>query len=295
MKQMIPDLITLEGAIDLHCHPYPDLFPRLLDDRGLIRRARERGMRAVVLKCHFESTVGRAYDAGQPFEDIAVFGGIVLNRHAGGVNPAAVETAVRLGAKTVWMPTVDADGHAAVFGATGGYDTQQSGARSVEPVSIVREGRLTKDCQDILDILAHEGSAALATGHLNAADSDLLVRAALERGAPRVIIQHPFYKIPRMSIDQVKALTSLGALAELEYGNLSPFWAWEGQSLELMRRAIAEIGARRFVMISDTGPRHNPPPPDCLGILAQCFYEKGVTREELRIMMVDNPAAVLGL
>ena len=81
----------------------------------------------------------------------------------------------------------------------------------------------------------------------------------------------------------------------MEYGNISPFWAWEGQSLELMRRAIAEIGARRFVMISDTGPRHNPPPPDCLGILAQCFYEKGVTREELRIMMVDNPAAVLGL
>ncbi len=27
VKQMIPDLITLEGAIDLHCHPYPDLFP----------------------------------------------------------------------------------------------------------------------------------------------------------------------------------------------------------------------------------------------------------------------------
>ena len=29
---MIPDLITLEGAIDLHCHPYPDLFPRWLDE-----------------------------------------------------------------------------------------------------------------------------------------------------------------------------------------------------------------------------------------------------------------------
>ena len=25
-------LIGLDGAVDLHCHPYPDLFPRLADD-----------------------------------------------------------------------------------------------------------------------------------------------------------------------------------------------------------------------------------------------------------------------
>lgn len=295
MKQMIPDLVTLDGAIDLHCHPYPDLFPRITDDRGLAERARELGMRAVVIKCHFESTVGRAYDVSQQFDDIDVYGGIVLNRHAGGINPSAVEASVRLGAKTVWMPTVDADEHARVFGSTGGYDTQKSGSKGVEPVSVVKDGKLTQDCQDVLDVLALDDRAALATGHLGAEDCDLLVRAALERGVRRVIIQHPFFRIPRMSMDQVRQLTSLGAMGELEYGNISPFWAWEGQSLGLMRQAVEEIGAGRFVMISDTGPRHNPMPPDCLRVLAQCFYEKGVSREELRTMMVENPAQVLGI
>ena len=98
-----------------------------------------------------------------------------------------------------------------------------------------------------------------------------------------------------MSIEQVKKLTSLGAFGELEYGNVSPFWAWEGQTLTLMRQAVKEVGAEHFVMISDTGPRHNPMPPDCLRILAQCFYEMGVTREELQMMMVKNPSGILGI
>lgn len=295
MKRMIPDLVSIEETIDLHCHPYPDLFPRITDDQGLAERARSLRMRAVVIKCHFESTVGRAYNVSQQFEDIDVYGGIVLNQHSGGINPATVETSVSLGAKVIWMPTVDANEHAQVFGSTGGYDTQKSGSKSVKPISIVKDGRLTQDCQDVLDILAQSDKAALATGHLGAEDSDLLVRAAIERGVQQVIIQHPFFKIPHMSIEQVKKLTSLGAFGELEYGNISPFWAWEGQTLKLMRQAVKEVGAEHFVMISDTGPRHNPMPPDCLRILAQCFYEMGVTREELRMMMVKNPAEVLGL
>ncbi|MFQ5691592.1 MAG: DUF6282 family protein [Nitrospinota bacterium] len=291
---MEPDVISLENAIDIHFHPYPDLIPRATDDRGVVERAQACGLRAVVLKCHFESTVGRAYDVNQQFGGIEVYGGIVLNRHVGGVNPAAVETSVRLGAKVVWMPTVDADHHARTYGFTGSYDKQKSDARPVEPISIVKDGKLTQDCQDVLDILASYGSAALATGHFSAEDVDLLVRAAVERGV-RVVLQHVFFKIPAMSIDQIRSLTALGAVAELEYCGISPFWQWEGQSLNLMRQGIAEVGAEHFLLISDAGQRHNPLPPDCLRLLAQGFYEKGVTREELRTMMVTNPARVLGI
>ena len=67
MKTMQPDVIDLEDAIDIHFHPHPDLIPRATDDRGVVQRAEECRMRAVVLKCHFESTVGRAYNVGQNF------------------------------------------------------------------------------------------------------------------------------------------------------------------------------------------------------------------------------------
>ena len=292
---MQPDVVNLEDAIDIHFHPYPDLIPRLTDDRGVVERAAECGMRAVVLKCHFESTVGRAYNVNQQFDGIDVYGGIALNRHVGGVNPAAVETSVRLGAKIVWMTTVDADYHAKTYGFTGGYAQQKSDSRPVEPISIVKDGKLTQECQDVLDVMAHYDSAALTTGHFSAEDVDLLVRNAVERGVKRIILQHVFFKIPAMSIEQIQSLVALGAVAELEYCGISPFWAWEGQTLGLMRQGIEEVGAEHFLLISDGGQRHNPLPPDCLRLLAQGFYEKGVSREDLRTMMVTNPARMLGI
>ncbi len=292
---MQPDVVNLEDAIDIHFHPYPDLIPRLTDDRGVVERAAECGMRAVVLKCHFESTVGRAYNVNQQFDGIDVYGGIALNRHVGGVNPAAVETSVRLGAKIVWMTTVDADYHAKTYGFTGGYAQQKSDSRPVEPISIVKDGKLTQECQDVLDVMAHYDSAALTTGHFSAEDVDLLVRNAVERGVKRIILQHVFFKIPAMSIEQIQSLVALGAVAELEYCGISPFWAWEGQTLGLMRQGIEEVGAEHFLLISDGGQRHNPLPPDCLRLLAQGFYEKGVSREELRTMMATNPARMLGI
>ena len=117
-------LIDVAGAVDLHCHPYPDLFPRLADDFDIVRAARDAGMKAIMLKCHHENTVSRAYLVQRVIPGIRVFGGVVLNYYVGGINPAAVEASLKLGGKEVWMPTVDAGYHAEVHGGTGGYDSQ---------------------------------------------------------------------------------------------------------------------------------------------------------------------------
>lgn len=37
-----------------------------------------------------------------------MFGGITLNRQVGGINPYAVESALKLGGKVVWLPTQSA-------------------------------------------------------------------------------------------------------------------------------------------------------------------------------------------
>jgi hypothetical protein len=140
---MKPDVIDLEGAIDVHFHPYPDLIPRLTDDRGVVARAQELGMQALVLKCHFESTVGRAYAMDQLFDGIRVFGGIVLNYCHGGINPDCVEASIGLGAKEIWMPTVDSDYHAEVYGSTGDFDVQKGGKERKEGVRAVESGKLT--------------------------------------------------------------------------------------------------------------------------------------------------------
>ena len=40
--------------------------------------------------------------------EVLTLGSVCLNRAVGGMNPLAVEIAAREGARTVWMPTVDA-------------------------------------------------------------------------------------------------------------------------------------------------------------------------------------------
>ena len=108
----------LEGAIDLHIHAGPDLFPRELDEAEVVRQAREIGMRGVLLKSHFTTNADRAYMLKKEFEGIDIFGSIVLNKSVGGVNLKAVFAAMNLGAKRVEMPTVDAERHIRTLGRT---------------------------------------------------------------------------------------------------------------------------------------------------------------------------------
>src|SRR5687767_2719493 len=82
---------SLKGAIDVHVHSYPDDRPRSIHAIDVAKLARTRGMRAIVLKNHWESTAGTAYLVRQVVPEIEVFGGIALNRTVGGINPAAVE------------------------------------------------------------------------------------------------------------------------------------------------------------------------------------------------------------
>ena len=114
-------IVDLSGAIDLHIHSNPSLFTRVGSDLDIARHAADNNLTAILLKNHFESTVGRALLADQAVEGTRVFGGLVLNHFTGGINPSAVEHAIKLGAGQIWMPSVDALGHVQVFGHPGGY------------------------------------------------------------------------------------------------------------------------------------------------------------------------------
>src|SRR6202051_2446954 len=81
---------TLSGAIDIHAHSDPDGTPRSIDAIDLAKLAKSRGMRAIVLKNHYEPTASLAYIVRKEVPGIEVFGGISLDLTVGGVNPAAV-------------------------------------------------------------------------------------------------------------------------------------------------------------------------------------------------------------
>ena len=86
--------------------------PRSIHAIDVAKLAQTRGMRAIVLKNHWESTAGMAYLVRQVVPGIEVFGGIALNRTVGGINAAAVDHMARVTGsfgRIVWMPTFDAE------------------------------------------------------------------------------------------------------------------------------------------------------------------------------------------
>src|SRR5262245_19189868 len=151
------EMVNVAGAIDLHIHSYPCIFPRLADDREVVRAAVEAGMKAVMLKCHHEPTVSRAYLLQSEFPEIQIFGGIVMNQFVGGINPAAAEVALALGAREVWMPTIDANHHVEVHGGRAKYDVQTGGDEFSwgDPISVLgADGKLTRETQVVLELIA---------------------------------------------------------------------------------------------------------------------------------------------
>src|SRR5437763_15609653 len=51
----------LSGTIDIHVHAAPDNVPRSIDGLDVAKLARARGMRAIVLKNHYEPTASLAF------------------------------------------------------------------------------------------------------------------------------------------------------------------------------------------------------------------------------------------
>src|SRR5438093_468350 len=76
----------LAGAIDIHVHSFPDNTERSVDGLEAAIMARTHGMRAIVLKNHYDPTAGLAYMVRKQVAGVEVFGGVDLNLPVGGMN-----------------------------------------------------------------------------------------------------------------------------------------------------------------------------------------------------------------
>src|SRR5215469_16948250 len=152
---------TLEGVIDMHAHADPDGTARSIDAIDLARLAKSRGMRAIVLKNHYEPTASLAYIARKEVPGIEVFGGISLDLTVGGVNPAAVEwmTKVKGGyGKVVWLPTFDSENQVRMSKDNRSF------------ASVVQDGAVTPAVSQVI-ALAAKHNLILETGHSSPAEA----------------------------------------------------------------------------------------------------------------------------
>ena len=287
-------LADISGAYDLHVHASPELFPRLGDDLDMARHAAEVGLAGLLIKNHCESTVGRARLAQKIIDGTKVFGGLVLNHFTGGINPAAVEASLALGAKQIWMPTIDAAAHGAVFGHLGGFGYQESGLKLHRlGLSVLDDSGWLSEATKAIVELVRDAGAILGTAHLGREEIFALAAFAGEMKLDKLLITHPEFNPPRLSLEDLKALIHQGAWVELCGGNLYPI---PGQGrIDDYRGLVAELGARRIVLSSDAGQPRKSLPGEVLRIFAQCLLDKGVSQAEIDIMTKENPARLLSV
>ncbi|HET8575989.1 MAG TPA: DUF6282 family protein [Methylomirabilota bacterium] len=287
---------VLRGAIDLHQHAAPSLFERITDDIGLASEARQRGMRGVLIKAHEQDTTGRAALVRRQVPGVEVYGGLVLNWIAGGLNPHAVDASIKMGGRMVWMPTLSAQHHIGFFGGSHfGRSMKMKEAPKVaaKGISVLDdEGALKDEVTEILGLIA-EADICLSTGHLSPKEIRVLVPAARRAGVRKILITHPDLGLSGISLEDQKALAAEGAVLEKDLIAMMP--AWQSLNLEGMTKSIREIGPEHCVLGTDFGQLHHPTPAEGLRMFVQMLLERGFSPDELRTMVVGNPARLLGL
>ncbi len=274
---------TLQGVVDIHAHSGPDVVPRSIDALSIVKLAKARGFRGIVLKNHYEPTASLATLARMGNPGIEVFGGIALNRAVGGVNLAAVERMARVDGKfgrIVWMPTFDSENQVRV----------NKENRPFVPVS--RDGKLLPEVIEVIGFVARNG-LTLATGHSTPAEGLAMVREGRKRGARSMVVTHGALAPVSMSVAQMREAAAEGAYVEF-VGN-AVIGNSQSTTFEKYVEAMRAVGLDRVILSSDLGQAGNPLHPDGLETIFAGLRGAGMTIEEIDRIAKRNPARLLSL
>lgn len=286
----------LQGAIDLHVHPAPSPFPRRIGILDAARQAADAGFRAICVKSHHHSMVTDVISVTQAVGSlpIDVFAGVALNNQVGGLNPYAVELALRQGGRLVWFPTIASAKHICVHNEELKFPSSELAIRASEPIGILDdEGNLRPEVSDILDLIRSE-DAVLAGGHLDAPQLDVLIRAAHEAGISRILVNHPNFVV---GADETicRQWVELGAFVEHSlcmYDDRSTFYHW---GIDVLMRYVQAVGVSRTILSSDLGQRNNPLPVESYERIMRLLLDAGMEPESIRLLVARNAAELVGI
>jgi hypothetical protein len=275
---------ALAGAIDLHAHHGPDAYARQWDAFEVVKLAKERGMRGVVLKNHWTETAGlaqliRKYGA----QGIDVFGSVTLDTPVGGVNPMAIRYMADVEGgwgRIVWMPTHDSE-----------HEIEYNKETRAEAI-VSRDGKLIPEVFEVLDLIK-EHNLTLATGHVTPREALTIMAEARQRGITRIIVTHPLLgpQFTDMSMPQLREAVKLGGAIEITAGALSRDGAGKTRAIDV----IKTLGTENVFISSDSGLIGTPNHPDALAMAAKSLRAAGFSEQDLNGMFKETPARLVGL
>ncbi|CEJ12754.1 hypothetical protein BN1110_03057 [bacterium YEK0313] len=291
----IEDLLV--GAVDLHCHSGPAAMPRIVDHHEALLDCAAAKFRALVYKDHFYLGTAHAVILEKlvPDTGVRLFSGLALNNASGGFNPHAVDHAVKLGAKIIWMPTLSAANHIAVQASGQAKTFPKTAQKMLDPIPLTAldaNGRVADPVKQILDLIA-EADVILAGGHLSVQELFLVFEEARSRGVRKMLVNHPTY-IVGCTEEDIRGLVALGA-----YMEHSICMFVEGRSKkfspEQLARLIEVAGVERTVLCSDLGLVGSPRPVEGYREVVGTLLDLQIAKDDIRAMIGGHGAKLLNL
>jgi len=287
--------LRIENAIDMHCHFGPDTIGTGAHPQHSVtglqaaREAYESGHRAIVLKSHSLGSPMLATEIEQMVPGLRVFGGICTDYPSGGLNVDAVNAALQLGAKIVWLPTIHShqdylNGKSEILGIRG------EGLRVTGD-----DGEPLPEVRAIFDLVV-QYDAVLATGHVTAVEHYAVIKAFAREG--KLLVTHAGEPLagPHLTPQQCRDLADLGAMIELTAQCCHHVFGIPGKSVPDMVEMIRTIGHERCTLSTDYGwTTELPHPAAGMRDFLEKLWNHGMTEEELTTMVAVNPARLLGL
>lgn len=282
--------VSLQGVIDMHVHSNPDIRHRAYDDFELMEAGIRVGARAIVIKTHQGTTVDRAFLCNRHNEivhqgdnDFTMFGSVTMNRQMGGINPWAVESGLKLGAKVIWLPTQSARNN-----------MQKQNQDPSGCVEVVRDKKVVPELYDVFG-LVKDYDVVLGTGHVSPEECFRVVEAARDAGVKKLVVTHPEWWMVGMSLeDQVRIVKDYDVI--LEHCFAQPMGGGKYKSnLPMNLEAVEACGYKNVMVSTDGGQVENPNWEIALEQYMQYLADHGVGEDELRYMTHDIQAGLLGI
>jgi hypothetical protein len=276
----------MEGAIDIHIHPGPDAYnARVYDELEIAVQACQAGLKAVVFKGHSMASARSAFFVQKAVDQwaeqnqkkkIDVRGGVMLNDAVGGLNPEAVLTSYRIGARHVWLPNKDSSFHHKLFGIPGGIEL------------LDEKDRVLPKLREILEMIA-EGDMVLSLSHQSVKERFIIIDEARKAGVKRIEVCHPIALTAKMTIDQMKTAADKGAYLGMYCANFDRLvWSWE-----VFMEAVKTVGSDRIVIGTDCGHFAFPAPLEALRLFITGMLTRGITDQDAEKMLKTNACALL--
>src|ERR1035437_9210651 len=282
----------IEGSIDFHIHTGPDVFPRLVNDIEAVTQAKAAKMKAILLKNHVTGTGDRAA-IDSKVVGFSVFGGIALNLPVGGVNPQAVEMALRMGAKEVWMPTIHAAHYLKEVDNVPMFaKLLKSGIKGIYLLN--QDGSLKSEVMEVLAVIA-QYDGIMATGHISIQEAMALVPEAKKMGIKKIVVTHPLSPMENYTIGDMKEILARGATMLEHVVNDITHQMKNPIPASKIADAIKALGPETSIMSTDSGQVINPAPVCSMENFIREMLDHGIPEKDIILMTRDNPARMLGI